>query len=203
MPKKGSKVSETTRELMRIAAGSRETQLIRLGIVSREDFEAAQQKGLKWCGICKTFKEPNEFQKNQRKCRLCTRELFQAYYAKNKPQLLAARKTFYRDNIEQEKESGRKLKLARYGADQEWYDYTLRTQNGGCAICGIQEPSKGQKHFAVDHNHSCCSGRKRACNKCRRGLLCARCNASLERLESHPDWLQKAVTYLWSYGDLT
>lgn len=52
----------------------------------------------------------------------------------------------------------------------------LQEQGGVCAICK-QPPRRNKLH--VDHDHSCCPG-KRSCGRCIRGLLCASCNSKLE-----------------------
>jgi hypothetical protein len=82
-----------------------------------------------------------------------------------------------------------------YAASEEWYYLTLESQNGRCAICGSEKPRiNGGKRFAIDHNHNCC-GKNKACNKCRRGLLCGVCNTMLSVLEN-PNWVKQAKAYL-------
>jgi len=74
-----------------------------------------------------------------------------------------------------------------YGIDSEIYHAMLNTQGGVCAICSAP-PTK--KRLAVDHDHK--TGKNR-------GLLCAMCNHALERMESIPDWHEKAIAYLVKY----
>jgi hypothetical protein len=85
----------------------------------------------------------------------------------------------------------RKQALRRdYGVTQEWYETKLAEQGGHCAICE-RGASRGDKHLAVDHNHK---------TEAIRGLLCSRCNAAIERLETVPDWGLKALAYLARYS---
>jgi len=78
-----------------------------------------------------------------------------------------------------------------------WTTYRLResdyesmhaAQEGVCAIC--QEAPKGP--LVVDHDHSCCPGKK-TCGKCVRGLLCDNCNRSLSVVEKFRD---RTLAYL-------
>ena len=91
------------------------------------------------------------------------------------------------------KQMRRDYNLDNFGVDREWYDKTLAAQGGGCAICASKIPG-GVGRFHVDHDHRCCPSRT-ACDKCRRGLLCSRCNLRLGHLED-PEWNPKAVAYL-------
>lgn len=76
----------------------------------------------------------------------------------------------------QSPESGRKHWLMKaYGLTEENYQNLLDDQGGLCAIC--RRPPRKKLH--VDHDHSCCPT-KISCGKCIRGLLCSRCNSSLE-----------------------
>jgi DNA-binding CsgD family transcriptional regulator len=75
------------------------------------------------------------------------------------------------------RDNGRRINLRLYhGASLDQYDAMLTAQGGGCAICGGGNPA-GRALF-VDHDHDCCSSRP-ACGRCKRGLLCVRCNTRL------------------------
>lgn len=83
----------------------------------------------------------------------------------------------------------------KYGVTVEWYDEQLRKQGGVCAICQRPETEAAKKtgrvwRLAVDHSHD---------SKKNRGLLCAKCNTSLHRIEKFPDWGIKAQRYLDSF----
>lgn len=80
----------------------------------------------------------------------------------------------------------RKHQLKRYyGLTMEEYAALLALQNGRCGICSKSE-SKGRS-FHIDHDHA--SGQLR-------GILCDRCNNCLERIETHVDWHNWAISYL-------
>lgn len=82
-----------------------------------------------------------------------------------------------------------KLQLPKIGWTLERYDRKMEEQEGFCAIC--REPRDKQKHkLNADHDHD--TGKPR-------GLLCHRCNTSLERVERDPSWGQKALEYLDLY----
>lgn len=84
--------------------------------------------------------------------------------------------------------------LATMGLTVEEYDDLLASQGGRCAICRCGEPG-GKGRWHVDHDHQCC-GRKRACKKCIRGLLCTRCNVGLGYLGDNAATLLVAADYL-------
>ncbi len=75
--------------------------------------------------------------------------------------------------------------LAKYGVTVEWYDETLRKQDGKCAIC-LQEPGS---RLHVDHCHE--TGRVR-------GLLCFTCNSAIGKLGDDVERLRRAIKYLTS-----
>lgn len=75
----------------------------------------------------------------------------------------------------------------------EEFDAMLAAQGGVCAACGTDDP--GQRNWAVDHNHSCCPGRK-SCGNCLRGILCAKCNLTLGQVNDDPAVLQSMIDYL-------
>mgnify|MGYP001004238889 CR=1 FL=1 len=69
----------------------------------------------------------------------------------------------------------RKTDLAerRYGLEPGGLQALLEAQGGLCALCSTDLT---QTKMHVDHDHSCCTGRRKACGKCVRGLLCVACN---------------------------
>jgi hypothetical protein len=85
-----------------------------------------------------------------------------------------------------------------HGVSIEWYEKTLASQYGVCEICGTSDPGGFGNRFSVDHDHSCCPNGK-SCEKCRRSLLCMRCNIWIERLESIPGVAKRAIAYLNKY----
>jgi len=83
---------------------------------------------------------------------------------------------------------------SKHGITAAQYDVLLAGQEGVCAICGTSEP-RGRGRFHVDHDHSCCPGKK-SCGKCIRGLLCGNCNPGLGAFSDNPDLLIAAAAYL-------
>lgn len=63
----------------------------------------------------------------------------------------------------------------------------------GCGICGGNE---GELH--IDHDHSCCPGR-RSCGKCIRAALCEKHNIGLGCFRDDPEMLRQAAQYLESF----
>jgi len=85
-----------------------------------------------------------------------------------------------------------------YGITADEYAAILRAQGGGCAICG-KTPEENGRDLAVDHDHSCCPG-KRSCGKCVRGLLCVTCNPGIGYFQDSTELLLAAVAYLRRVG---
>jgi hypothetical protein len=83
----------------------------------------------------------------------------------------------------------------KMGVDQDWYDRTLAAQGYGCMICGRPDSGVTGKRFFIDHDHKCC-GNTRACEKCRRGLLCLQCNVWIAGIEKYPRLAKRALWYL-------
>lgn len=83
-----------------------------------------------------------------------------------------------------------------YQLTKSEYDQKTEEQNNSCAVC--HKPNPKGKRLAVDHDHSCCPGR-RSCGKCVRGLLCSTCNSGLGQFKDSPELLQSAIEYLNSF----
>lgn len=86
-----------------------------------------------------------------------------------------------------EKDRRRHNRLLRvYGITLDQYNQLLKSQGGGCGICGKSPEDEG-KALAVDHDHK--TGEVR-------GILCSYCNH--RRIGRHNDWtiVQKMADYL-------
>lgn len=85
----------------------------------------------------------------------------------------------------------------KYGITPEEFAALLSHQDNHCALC----PATYEKDkWHLDHDHRCCPSR-RACNKCIRGILCAKCNMALGFLEANLDRLPEIESYLRSKED--
>lgn len=79
----------------------------------------------------------------------------------------------------------------QFGITIEQWEAMYEKQNGLCAICEQPETATHRngklQRLAVDHCHKSMRNR---------GLLCAKCNHALERIENIPEWGTKALAYL-------
>lgn len=71
-----------------------------------------------------------------------------------------------------------------YGMSLEEYRDLLASQDGKCAICGIDSH---RERFHVDHDHE---------TGAIRGALCRECNLGLGHFKDNPDFLRQAAEYL-------
>ena len=104
----------------------------------------------------------------------------------------------------------RTIALQRYKMTPSQFDEQLKTQGGHCALCEVTHGVVAQRKHSlhVDHDHSCCEG-PMTCGKCRRGILCVKCNNRLGFLEAvlkestivpiAGTWTARAIAYLKSY----
>jgi hypothetical protein len=83
----------------------------------------------------------------------------------------------------------------RYGLSPEAYYIILAAQGGVCAIPGCGVLSTDENPLHVDHDHTCCLGRK-SCGECIRGLLCNRHNLGIGYFGDDPELLIAAAQYL-------
>ena len=78
----------------------------------------------------------------------------------------------------------------KYGITKYDYERMVLAQDSKCPICG-----KRTDDFVVDHDHTCCSGKK-SCGACVRGLVCSSCNWGLGQFSDDPEILLAAAAYL-------
>lgn len=90
----------------------------------------------------------------------------------------------------------------QYGLTPEQYQALVdhcRKNDKGQALCMMCNRVRAR---AVDHDHSCCSG-KTSCGKCVRGLLCTRCNVFLGHSRDDVAVAHNMVDYLTNPPALT
>jgi hypothetical protein len=85
--------------------------------------------------------------------------------------------------------SNRVRQLKKYNMTIEDYELLLKEQNGCCAICKTDKPSKSNSmnYFPIDHCHI--TGKIR-------GLLCNNCNRAIGMLQDDINIIQNALNYL-------
>ena len=144
---------------------------------------------MKTCSQCGQTKPLDSFYKHKRSrdgrqsaCKECKRE-----YNRN----------WQRANWDRDRQRAAQIKH-RFGMTADEYDAILREQGGVCAVCG-KTPEENGRYLAVDHDHSCCPG-KRSCGECVRGLLCISCNAGIGSFKDSTELLHAAVAYLRRVG---
>ena len=127
------------------------------------------------------------------------RESYKVWYAANRERLNKNTREWRKDNPEATKLLYVTRRFRQYGITKEWYDQQLEAQGFVCDICKSADPKSSSGTFHIDHDHRCCGKSCKACDKCRRGLLCSVCNTWLGILEKE-EWVAKAQAYLARYG---
>lgn len=147
---------------------------------------AYERRKLSWntaterrCAQCKLTKPLAGFPGPHAYCKACHAIRARAYRAANPDPLRARRET-----------------LRRYGLTPDTFAELLASQDDRCAICRTTEP--GGQGWHVDHDHTC-HARKQACRKCRRGILCDRCNIAIGNLRDDPAIIQAALEYVTAH----
>ena len=151
------------------------------------------EDGQKICKVCREKKSLSEFNKHTKsqnlrtECRICQRKWSHDYYKANAVEERLKRKIYHKQNPEK----SHAWMLKKYGLTLEDYKRMLESQNGQCAICGIDKgyPKSGRR-FAVDHDHE--TGKVRA-------LLCGNCNTGISHFKHDPDLMEKAIDYLLTF----
>lgn len=139
----------------------------------RADSKRRQEKGLAYCGGCKTEKPLDNFTAVPTRRPSGVRDRCKLCYAAD------------------ERGRNRQQSLQRYGLSKAEYAELFEKQKGLCAICGNAEITKskhGKIHFlSVDHCHK---------SEKVRGLLCRSCNLALGKFNDSKETLQRAISYL-------
>lgn len=148
---------------------------------------------IKKCAKCGRFTD--DFRQDKAKvsglasyCRPCESSYQKEYREKNAEALKVKRAERYSPSDKAGLDN-----WSKYRITPEQYDSLLAAQGGACAIC--KQPCASGKRLAVDHDHSCCPGKK-SCGKCVRGLLCTRCNPALGYMKDDVALLKAAIDYL-------
>ncbi|AYN59130.1 endonuclease VII [Arthrobacter phage Yang] len=84
-------------------------------------------------------------------------------------------------------------KVPRHGWTPDEKRAAMDAVGWKCEICAAPFVTPSDAH--VDHDHKCCPGAY-SCGKCRRGLLCSRCNTTLGRVGDDVDLLRAMAGYL-------
>lgn len=140
------------------------------------------------CRKCEEVKKLEDFPKNVRckggrtsTCKVCT----------NTRQENSRRERYSKDPAFKiaRKQSQQRNRAKKLGISAEELRYMLQRANGVCEICGNPPSMTGTsgQSLHIDHCHS--SGRVR-------GMLCARCNLTLGKVEDSIDILTKMKEYL-------
>jgi hypothetical protein len=139
---------------------------------------------MKLCYRCKESKSETEFYKStstpdklRRECKLCSNKLSKEYQHQNYD---AVKQQTYRFKY-------------RYGLTPDDWTALYNRQCGACGVCRASFPPE-RKLLYVDHDHSCCPGRK-SCGQCVRGLLCMSCNIAVSYHEE-ADMIDRIMNYL-------
>lgn len=203
--RKGVVLSEETKQKIRDARAKQiHPQFVKKGITPEMVAEASAN-GLKWCmGQCKAFLPVAEFYKGgQSKTRVCMKcaslvntKVYRELSPEEKTERAAENLKYRLENSDLVR---RTYLRSRYGVTPEWYDQQLAAQGGQCALCeattGWTRQNKtwhgNDYYLLVDHDHE--SGVVR-------GLLCAKCNTAIHRVEYVTDWAAKALRYLEKNG---
>ncbi len=69
-------------------------------------------------------------------------------------------------------------------SNDEWL-WLYHQQLGKCELCKDYLTLDNTRNIHTDHDHRCCPNAGRSCGKCIRGLLCARCNGYMGRVDAY------------------
>lgn len=164
---------------------------------------------MKRCRSCGLEKALTEFGNHRAsrdglstECLLCSRARAKAWRDANRtPEDHRTRVAAWkRDNPERYAELRFVWRTRRFGMTPGGFRALLASQSGCCAACGSSDPGTSYGQFGIDHDHSCCPG-KRSCGKCVRGLLCNGCNTALAHIKDDVTRLRALIAYLERSAD--
>jgi Recombination endonuclease VII len=196
---KGSHQTEEAKQKLREARLKQlHPHFLRYGI-TREQFEEATTKGLRWCsGKCKAFVPQDQFYGKYPRCKNCTKSGVQNVRdGMSEEERRASADYFWDWRAKNHGHVRRAAIYKKYAVTPEWYTEKLKEQGGHCALCP-QTVVQGRKFLFIDHDHSCCPDNKQTCGSCVRGILCYRCNTMLAAVENK-EWMELATAYLARY----
>lgn len=136
-------------------------------IRSKGDSRVRDEHGRKRCTSCLTWRDVGEFGKAPRSADKLHPHCYRCHRAS------VLRRT--------------------YGITIEQYEKMLADQGGVCALC--RKTNRDGRLLAVDHDHTCCPGR-RSCGSCARSLLCTKCNTGLGAFGDDIALLAAAIEYV-------
>lgn len=88
-----------------------------------------------------------------------------------------------------------RVRYNTYKLTPEAFEDLRNAQGDACAICKGSFAGVATKNIHVDHDHTCCKGKK-TCGRCVRSLLCGQCNTGIGMFKDNPELLDNAAAYL-------
>lgn len=102
---------------------------------------------------------------------------------------------WYKSNPRSPEESKRQHLRHRYGITLEAWEQAISDQDGKCYLCDRPLDFDQPRTIHVDHDHSCCAGKK-SCGKCIRGIACDPCNRGVGYFSDDPDLMRRVADNL-------
>lgn len=149
------------------------------------------------------WSDPEAVKEYQRNYRAENRDLLsgkaKARYAADPESVRAAQRARYAADPEKNRQAARNYRASlppgvmrtrdqawRYGLPPGDFERRLAEQEGSCYLCREPLDLTKKRGIHVDHDHSCCRGRK-SCGKCIRGLACHACNTGIGAFGDDPE----------------
>lgn len=201
--RKGATHTEEAKQKLRDARSRQFHPKLALHGLNQEMVDAASIRGMRWCGGCKAFIFRRFFygQATAGYCSDCADNANKrCVFGRTPDQRLEINRKLSAYRLENPEKTRKSWLRLKYGVTPEWYAEKLVEQDGHCALCPaiIDERKlptwaiiKERQYLLVDHDHETGTAR---------GLLCAKCNTALHRVEYVQDWAHRALAYLARYA---